>query len=230
MRRVAVVVILLAFPATARAERTVSLTFPARGADAGKRIPFRYATTGLPQHAVVKIQRDIHRGIYTLKKLKPRRHGRGQLPALEMGDYTLRITAFRRGSREALASDRASLHVYGDVSFSDVFNVPEQSHGDFQYVLADHVAPGAPHEAFAFTSTRCRSVHLDWELDSAAPGTIAVAGTGAAMTPGVTGALDAKLEPGAAWGVSETVEADADVYLNGSVSCTSPPHAPSPSG
>lgn len=237
------VIVTGAFASTASAKPTLTFNLASQG-DAGKATPYSYSTFGVKKADRLVVQRQVgtaHRWT-TVKKLTNKKSGSGQLPALTLGTYKVRLAEI--GKRSAVRIQRVkSLAVFGNVPFATIWSggsthsisIPNRT---FTYAGAFDSTSFNDDDRFQATidggSNDCRSIHLDFVshdgfTTSDAPSeTISV--TQETRDPqstsapyDVLGGFDFSIVPGQAWtlavnpsGIDESV-----VYFNGTASCLS---------
>lgn len=229
----------LALGATAPASsaKTVLKVNVPKEVDAGKRAAFTYMATGVRGRLVLQRPKGTGKVWSTVQTLKPRRKGKGTLPALQEGDYSYRLAVIRSGRVRQTSDDRRSL-VFTDVALGDalvgeqVFQGPT---GPFAY--ADDGRGTFPEFSTIFRisvgESNCRSIRLTW-LSSKyeappASGTATLRvltrrndPQSATAGPESVGTLNARLDVDEPWSIeyrSANPGGDSTVFLNGTVSC-----------
>jgi hypothetical protein len=238
--------IVLTSATSAYAKPSLTLTLPSQ-ADAGT--PTHFSWSG-PSGGHLAVQRQVGTAhVWRTVARLSRTTGSGQLPALPLGAYTLRIVHINAHGT-ILAQRGRSLHVFGSVPFSQL--LAGWSHpgpgtyswpgGIFDYFLRYYSDSGFAGQ-FTVSSSACRSLHVDFvpELYTGVSG----AATGVTVTvvqpaadpvsastaADTMGSLDATISPGMSWGIQDSATpANTATYIdmNGSASCYSSQSLPEP--
>lgn len=177
-----VVAVLLSVTSIARARTPVLSLHVPTTADAGASIPFTYGAAGVPRPSRLVMQRQEGSGRVwrTIIRAQPASSSSGQLPALPLGVYRVRLAAFSARGK-LLAQRQATLRVFGTVAlrtllagFRGSTATPYGSEGAYPTATTTfaYVLGLAEYETFSTTHTdpppvegtrnHCRSIHIDF--------------------------------------------------------------------
>jgi hypothetical protein len=227
----------------ARAKPVATITAAAAAAERTP-IPFAWTAKRVPAGGKVVVQRQVGsaKAWRTVARLPAGGNGVGNLPALGLGEYQVRIAVQgkkKNGKRPILASRRIVLRVFGVVSFAMLF--AKETPGTytatgrtFSYAFPRTMF-GSSQTAVTIAKDRnfCRAVHVDVVLGKGALGP-ASAHVGllqetrdeaaVSLATDVISSLDAALTPGQSWSINNALTSgDAPlgvgIYYNGFANC-----------
>ena len=233
------------YAAAANAKPVLGLTLPQ--VDAGVAATFSYTATQVPRTASVVLQRKMGTSgvFHTVVKLPRATKGTGRLPALGLGQYTLRLAVLAK--HNAVLSSRVGLlRVFGVVPFSTLFaHVGYKPLGDpvvtstrtFPWVWVGNESSDPQTRGIAVslaqTDGYCRSVHLefvpvpggprmDGETFTATVLQQSADPVAASVPEDTIGTLDVQLKIGDSWAVNLSHAGggySATYFFNGFGSC-----------
>jgi hypothetical protein len=233
------VALLLSSAALAARRPSVWWNLPAN-VTAGSPTPFLWTAANLPARSKVVVQRrEGTRLVWrTVRTLGGKAKGAGQLAALALGTYDVRLAALTAHGK-VVAQRPVALRVFGQVLFGTLFNATPRAYTNptntFSYVNYGAFSD-QPQAFLTATNNRCRAVHVDFtsEADTVAGNaTVSVVQetsdpVSSTQLDGLIGSVDAQVPPGQSWGVTASYKSvghpgqGSDViFVNGWASCYS---------